>query len=620
MKRTLLIFSLMLVGLGISFAQVRLAAKYSFPLRPSPATARDSMLNELKSIRGCAFALDVDGDNLSEIAATTYGGAGGVSVFEAVGNDSIRLVWTSPRVLSGGGGSTPRYVLFGDLDNDGKREVIYQSNNNGIYIFEWDGVTGSDNYGTAPSQIIGTSFITNVTGNAEYMEVGDVDGDSQQELLVAYNSSTNAGDIYYVISGIGDWATGDPGFSSFNVDYSLGRTVAGATAYGLGGSPVGLIAANFDGTGLKEILLHNFNLKNVMPMRVTGPNSFALPDTSTGKGHLFLGGLTYDDVALFGGMAYDIDTDGREEVYLPTYPASGSANNGFVHMISYNIGESTAIIDSTNVTKLSAGYTGTTFGYGYGDINGNGKKEFYTSGSYPHNVTAIEFQGGDKRDPANWVARLVYKGDSTLYADQVPPDPFLPAFVVTDSLGVRDTTRRIDPSFASKIYGRNTDFDQDGKEDIILPYQALVDTLTTYHRTWNTGTAKYDTVITKEVNPKRWGLRVIEYDPSVGVDGKDITIITPEDYKLEQNYPNPFNPSTTISFTLPIKDKISLKVYDVLGREVRTLINNEERPAGTDKVVWDGKNNQGLPVVSGAYFYTLQFGNFSKTNKMLLLK
>jgi hypothetical protein len=96
--------------------------------------------------------------------------------------------------------------MFGDLDNDNKREVIYQSNANGIYIFEWDGVVGSDNYGNQPSQLINPPFITNTTGNAEYMEVGDPDNDAQQEPLVAYNASTNADDKYYILRAVGDWS------------------------------------------------------------------------------------------------------------------------------------------------------------------------------------------------------------------------------------------------------------------------------------------------------------------------------------------------------------------------------------------------------------------------------
>lgn len=611
MRKILYLFLLVVGVWAVSDAQVRLAAKYNYPTLPG--TPLDSTLNGLKSIRGCAFAQDVDGDGKSEIAVTNYNNNGRVHIFEAVGNDSIQLVWTSPQVASGGGASTPRYVLFGDLDNDNKKEIIYQSNANGIYIFEWDGVVGSDNYGTSPSQLIGTPFISNASGNCEYMEVADPDNDNEAEILVAYNASTNATDIYYIISAVGDWSTNDPGFSSFTVEYNGSRTQI-AARYGIGGSPVALISAQFDGTGRKEILLHNWNFKNVIPMRSTAANTYVLSDTTTNQENVFLGGPA-DDVALFGGMAFDVDNDGREEAYLPTYPGSGSLNLGYVHMISYNVGENTAIIDSaTNVTRLSVvGLASTTFGCGFGDLNNNNKREIYLSSVYgaaASNVVAIEYQGGNKRDPANWTSRIVYRGDTTIYT----------AIRYRDSLGIRDTTYTIDPSFASKIYGRFTDFDNDGREDIILPYQALTDSITIRNLTWNTGSNQYDTVVTMVVNPKRWGLRVVEYDPTLGVEGKDVTIIMPEDYRLEQNYPNPFNPSTTISYFLPVRSRISLTVYDVLGREVRTLINNDELQAGVGQTVWDGRDNAGHPVSTGTYFYTLKFGNFEKTNKMMLIK
>jgi flagellar hook assembly protein FlgD len=61
-------------------------------------------------------------------------------------------------------------------------------------------------------------------------------------------------------------------------------------------------------------------------------------------------------------------------------------------------------------------------------------------------------------------------------------------------------------------------------------------------------------------------------------------------------------------------------VFDILGKEIRTLIDNQELPAGTGEVVWDGTGNRGEAVASGTYFYKLSFGNFQKTEKMVLLK
>ncbi len=95
----------------------------------------------------------------------------------------------------------------------------------------------------------------------------------------------------------------------------------------------------------------------------------------------------------------------------------------------------------------------------------------------------------------------------------------------------------------------------------------------------------------------------------------------PETFMLGQNYPNPFNPSTTINFSVPTPEFVTLKVYDVLGNEVATLLN-EEKPEGSYEVVFDSHSGlSGIKVLtSGIYFYKLQAGSFVETRKMILLK
>jgi len=88
----------------------------------------------------------------------------------------------------------------------------------------------------------------------------------------------------------------------------------------------------------------------------------------------------------------------------------------------------------------------------------------------------------------------------------------------------------------------------------------------------------------------------------------------PSNFSLEQNYPNPFNPTTTISYQLPISSKVTLRIYDLLGREVATLVNQEES-AGWKEVEWDASS-----IASGIYFYKLQANNFIETKKMLIIK
>jgi hypothetical protein len=109
-------------------------------------------------------------------------------------------------------------------------------------------------------------------------------------------------------------------------------------------------------------------------------------------------------------------------------------------------------------------------------------------------------------------------------------------------------------------------------------------------------------------------LKTIDGGGVVSVDDQQNTSNTPQTIYLSKNYPNPFNPSTTIKFTISDLQFTTLKVYDLLGREIATLVN-EEKPAGSYEV---GFNGTGLP--SGIYFYQLRAGNFSETKKMVLLK
>ncbi|MBK9333671.1 MAG: T9SS type A sorting domain-containing protein [Ignavibacteria bacterium] len=95
----------------------------------------------------------------------------------------------------------------------------------------------------------------------------------------------------------------------------------------------------------------------------------------------------------------------------------------------------------------------------------------------------------------------------------------------------------------------------------------------------------------------------------------DVSIGIPVKYSLSQNFPNPFNPSTTINFSIPENSRIDLKIYDLNGREVRTLINNEFRNADYYSL---NVNLAGLS--SGVYFYTLTGSNFIETKKMTLIK
>ncbi|MDQ3019324.1 MAG: T9SS type A sorting domain-containing protein [Bacteroidota bacterium] len=110
----------------------------------------------------------------------------------------------------------------------------------------------------------------------------------------------------------------------------------------------------------------------------------------------------------------------------------------------------------------------------------------------------------------------------------------------------------------------------------------------------------------------------VKFSPiKTGIFGNNIV---PDKFKLEQNYPNPFNPSTVISYSLRIYGFVSLKVYDALGKEVTTLVNQKQSP-GTYEVEFNARlHGQGSDLSSGVYYYKIESENFSEVRKMILLK
>jgi hypothetical protein len=89
--------------------------------------------------------------------------------------------------------------------------------------------------------------------------------------------------------------------------------------------------------------------------------------------------------------------------------------------------------------------------------------------------------------------------------------------------------------------------------------------------------------------------------------------------KLHQNYPNPFNPTTRLRYDLPKDTEVTITIYDIMGCEVRTLVNNQQS-AGYKSVMWDATNDLGQPVSGGMYFYSISAEEFVQVKKMVLLK
>ena len=101
------------------------------------------------------------------------------------------------------------------------------------------------------------------------------------------------------------------------------------------------------------------------------------------------------------------------------------------------------------------------------------------------------------------------------------------------------------------------------------------------------------------------------------LETKDVS--TPYKINLHQNYPNPFNPTTLIQYDLPEKSYVSITIYDLMGKRVKTLVNSKQ-DAGYRSIHWNATSDLGQPVSAGMYIYTIQAGEFRQTRKMVLLK
>ena len=115
--------------------------------------------------------------------------------------------------------------------------------------------------------------------------------------------------------------------------------------------------------------------------------------------------------------------------------------------------------------------------------------------------------------------------------------------------------------------------------------------------------------------PEAWPAQIWHYSiPNVSLVEHNFL---PNKFVLHQNYPNPFNPVTTLRYDLPENSLVNITVYDMLGRQVKTLMDHTQN-AGYRSIIWDATNDYGKPVSAGIYLYQIQAGEYIQINKMVL--
>jgi len=585
-----------------------------------------------RSASSIAGPADLDNDGNHEVILTDYSGGGRIHVLESAGVDTWELIYTSP-TLNPTSATTEnaRGVGFGDLDGDDLGEIYVFLGNEieddaikqiipgpRLVIVE---ATGDNTFADLPNV---WDFDGSVPDRfrTEQITTADVDGDGVQELLFGNNGADAIYDSWYVVSATG---LGTP-FPSFTLEERFTTLSDSIDALGRGGgSPFGIVPADLDGDGTLELAMTSWNNLNFTNVDVTGPDTYVSP--SPGE-KVFYQASEFDDVAYFGCTAVDMNEDGDDEVYCPSWSFS-------IALINYEDGEDPLEISEENVIYPIAGFPSTKefqyYGLTHGDIDGDGSIELigsgdpytpenFAAGSPPKWVRIVDYdKSGDIEDPDNYKVRDV--------EFPVPNDMIFDT-VNRDSAGVKSTyyttTYRDDGIDAGGIHAGKLaflgDIDEDGQTEVAMSISGVADSIYVYNEVWSSADSMY--VRTKESatpNPNRVFMKVLSSD-GISTSISNDRVILPTDFELHSNYPNPFNPSTSFSFTLPLDKRVSVKIYDMNGRLIRTLINNEFYSQGTHSVTWNSLSDAGSQVASGQYIYTLEWGQFHHAKRMVLIK
>ncbi len=509
-----------------------------------------------------------------------------------------------------------------DLDQDGNLEFIFladHSNPNGpsgagwsdghsVYVYEWNGSAFEKMWSWADTSL--------KTGGASFptMAVADLDGDGNQEIVLGMPSGSNwpAPDVSPTVIYIFEFST-DGGPAEPTASWTANSDPGSNTR------PSGMAAGDIDGDGVQEVAV-GFRAFS------TASTNDALMIFSIDGG--FAGDFTQFKTEMIDttgdwGSVYavditDLDNDGNLEAYFSTdnhtiYEASGADTYTLNYVQSPSLGAWTiqgtvqadidgdgmnelvwghwssgalrilrgisdvSAIDSTNEAEVRVVEPGGCRGLTAGDFDKDGNLDIFMGGNYAGSVWRIEYKGtGDIADSNSYTYEKVYQdtvpgGGARVYSVSFPGD-----------------------NFALKQGGTSyTDMNKNGKPELLIAYED--------------GDSLQSWIVMVENDSVMTGIAV---EP-----GRQVL----KTYTLHQNYPNPFNPTTTIAYELATTEKISLKIYDVLGREVKTLVNGVV-PAGKHTISWDGTNNAGNKVSSGVYIYSLEVGNHKLHKRMTLMK
>ncbi len=577
--RKFLPFLFLLFMFGKSFAQSGWTEVWN--LQQVPFYPENSSSEFAKVIAG----FDTDEDGWGEfICGITDMDSNFVYMFEATGNNTYELVWFYKFPTPG---NSWFGAAVGDVDNNGIVDIVLgwpaifsaeDPNPARVFTFEWNGVQGENKYGIEQSD--GTFKPTSSThfdlqDNTDWrpysMLIEDVDKDGVNELIIGIRAGGRGREVFVAS------VTGGPlsGFGQWDIEYNFQNDE--------GGSNFATITGDLDNDGNTDIFEMVWNHFTLRMFEVTGPDTY---EHVNDLDQLYANeGIDYG--AVDGVRITDVNGDGKNELFI-----CGTEPPNTLFLIQ-NISDISAItaddvIEFYHLPK-KVKPNGTPIpesqlrGMVIADPDEDGKPSLLVCGATNGQIFDLEYKGeGDLADSSNWELTIAY-------------DAFEKA---AEELGA-DSASFLSPRL---YYGSFAgDMDNDGLNEYVF--------------------VNYST--DKDIWANDNYVVVLESDKATGILNEKSQL--PSEFVLEQNYPNPFNPTTTIRYSLPVIDEnitstsnTILKVYNVLGKEISTLVNEQQSP-GNYEVAFNAKSvDYKLP--SGVYYYKLQTGNLIQVRKMILMK
>jgi len=562
MKKVGIVMTLVVIFLtSVSFAQVRNFTKVWDGGIGGVGTDPANFIRGWGVVAG----FDIDQDGHKEFASFD-GDVSSIRVWESnqLGDNEYNLVWFKDKQNLNGG---ERSLIITDLDGDGNIELVQiwdsfaPGTANGfaaLEVYEHDPTSG-EFLPQEPTLSFDPPRDENGLIRMEFQsQYFDVDADGVKEIILTYRGLGNL--VLSIIS--------LPNKDFSNPDWQVEFTDGLGDIGDPGARVHSMTIGDIDNNGMQDMVVQlDGNKSAIVVYSATGADTYTRTVFNSTVYHADYNGSA-------GKLAIaDFDEDGNKEVYLP------GRDGGKVWVVTNITDAATAFVaanfnlisDIPNDVEGVANEGLELRGGVIGDADNNGLPDLYITARNPFDAV-YDFEwiggvGGDVTDPDNY---QIFK----LYSD----DP-------NDAVGV---------GMVAVAIG---DFDGDGFEHLDVVF------------TTGNGNAG--------VKP---GIFVIEYDLDFGTSvSSELPTFVPETFALQQNYPNPFNPSTTITYDLRQSGDVKLKIYNLLGEEIKTLVN-EFKGIGRHAVVWDGTNNNESSIASGVYFYTLEIANLKESKKMLLLK